>query len=73
MAVLSDRHVPLAVWVAQPARTNVRSGLTVESDASGVLAVDAKVFLLLSCIFALFSIQTQIGFSTEFQMEATFF
>ena len=41
MTILSDRQVPLAVWVAQPAKKNknVGSGLTVGPDASGVLAL----------------------------------
>ena len=36
MPVLSDRQVPLAAWMAQPAK-KVGSGLTVGPDASGVL------------------------------------
>ena len=52
MTVLSDRQVPLAVWVAQPAKTNkkknkkkkknVGSDLTVGPDASEVLALIRK-------------------------------
>ena len=32
MTVLSDRQVPLAVWVAQPTKKNVGSGSTVRPD-----------------------------------------
>ena len=46
MTVLSDRQVPLAVWVAQPAKKkkkkNVGSDLTVGPDASEVLALIRK-------------------------------
>ena len=37
MPVLSHRRVPLAVWVGQPAKKNVGSGLTVEPDVGGAL------------------------------------
>ena len=58
MTVLSDCQFPLAVWVAQPAKKNVGSGLTVGPDASGVLALTIKLILFAPLLVPLSSIVT---------------
>ena len=42
MIVLSDRQVPLAVWVAQPAKKNVGSDTLLSSIGKSLIIIKKK-------------------------------